>query len=117
MDSDRSSRFSRDVEIPPSKHANLSDGEPPAVNGSTIGHADTNVKNTLEKLVPDPIEIEPSVEEGEEGAQEGSEPHSDKRDGLHDVPLNDGNPNVSCRHFPCYLNIMNLRKTLRLFLL
>ena len=103
MDSDRSSRFSQHVEIPPSKRANTGDGELPAVNGTTIGHADTNMKHTLEELVPYPVEIEPSVEEGGEGAQEESSPphsaESDKGDGLHDVPLGVDNPGVGFRHY------------------
>ena len=103
MDSDRSSRFSQDVEVPPSKHANTSDGEPPAGNGTAIGHADTNVKKTLEETVPVPVDIQPSIQEGEEGAEEGSvppSPENDKVDGLNDVPLNGDNLNVGFRHFP-----------------
>ena len=103
MDSDRSSRLSQVVEIPPSKHANTGDSEPPAGNGTAIGHADTNVKKTLEEMVPDPVEIEPSIQEGEEGSEEGSvppSPESDKVDGLNDVPLNGDNLNVGFRHFP-----------------
>jgi hypothetical protein len=101
MDSDRSSHSSQDVEISPPKHANSGDGEPPAVNGTTIGHVDTNVKKTMEELVPDTVEIEPSVQDGEESAEEGSVPSSPASDnGHHDVPLNGDNPNVRLRHFP-----------------
>lgn len=101
MDSDQSSHSSQDVEIPPSKHVNTGDGEPPAVNGTTIVHADTNVKKTMEELVPDTVEIEPSVQEGEEGAEEGSVPSSPgSDDGHHDVSLNGDNPNVGLRRFP-----------------
>ncbi|KAH8982655.1 Sec7-domain-containing protein [Lactarius hatsudake] len=97
MDGDRSSRFSQEAEIPPSKHANLGDDEPPAINGTSIGHADTNVKNTLEELVPDPVEIEPSVEEG---AQERSVSHGDNGDGLHDISLKDDNPDEDTQAVP-----------------
>lgn len=101
MDSDRSSHSSQDVEVLPSKHAYIGDGEPPAVNGTTIGHADTNVKKTMKDLVPDTVEIEPSVQEGEEGAEEGSVPSSpESDDGHHDAPLNGDNLNVGFRHFP-----------------
>jgi hypothetical protein len=103
MASDRSSRSSQHKQIPPSKQAaNTGDDELPTVNGTSIGHADTNVKNTLEELVQYPVEIEPSVEEGEEGEQEDSAPHSaesDKEDGLHDVPLTVDNPSVGFRHY------------------
>ena len=101
MDGDRSSHPPQVVEIPPSKHAYNGDSEPPAVNGTTIGHVDTNVKKTMEELVPDTVEIEPSVQEGEEGEEEGSVPSSpESDDGLHDVPLNGGNPNVGFSSFP-----------------
>lgn len=117
IDSDRSSRFPQNVGIPPSTRTNAGDAELPTANGTSIGHADTNLNKTFEELVPDPVDIQPSVEEGEEGAQEESVSHdaeSDKGDGLHDVSLNDVNPNVSfCR----YINIMKLRKTPRLLLL
>lgn len=101
MDGDRSSHSSQDVEIPPSKHAYTGDGEPPAVNGTTIGHVDTNVKKTMEELVPDTVEIEPSVQEGEEGEEEGSVPsRPESDDGHHDVPLNGDHPNVGFSSFP-----------------
>jgi hypothetical protein len=103
MNSDRSSRLSQNVVIPPSKRSTTSDGEPPAGNGTAIRHVDTNVKKTVDELVPDPVEIEPSIQEGEEGAEEGSVPHSpesDKVDGLHDVSLNGDNPNVGLHRFP-----------------
>lgn len=99
MDSDRSSRLSQNVDIPPSKRSSIGDGEPPAGNGTAIRHADTNVKKTVDELVIDPVEIEPSIQEGEEGAEEGSGPESDKVDGLHDVSLNGDNPTVGLRRF------------------
>lgn len=117
MDSNRSSRLSQDVEIPPMKHANTGNGQLPAVNGTTMGHTDTNVKNTSEELVPYPVEIEPSVEEEEEGAQEESVSHnteSDEEEGLRNVPLNDDRRSVGFRGFP---PLMKLRKTFRLLLL
>ena len=103
MDSDRTSRFVEHLETPLSNHTGVGNGNPPAVNGAAIAHADTDMTNKLKELVPDSIEIKPSAEQEEENAQEGSVTNgteSDKANGLDDVPLNNNNQNVGFRHLP-----------------
>ena len=97
---------SQDTEVPTLTTANAGDSETTAVNRSistTNGHADTGLEKTTEVLNSDAINIEPSLEEGEETADDGAGTHSDSSDdgdGPHDVPLNDDRPNVCFSHLP-----------------
>jgi hypothetical protein len=105
MASDRSSRSSQDVEIPPSIGTNF-DGQQPAANHDsaiTNGHADTGSKKTFEKKSPPAIKIEHSPEEREERADDGSgngSVPSDDMDGQQAAQLNNGQPNVCFLYFP-----------------
>ena len=97
---------SQDVENPVSTTANVGNSETPAVDRSiatTNGHADTGSEKTLEVSGPDAIKIEPSLEEGEERADDGlgtPSVSSDDGDGPHDAPLSNDRPNVRFSHLP-----------------
>ena len=97
---------SQDAEFPTQTTANPGDdGKATAVNRSistTNGHANTVLEKTIEVLSSDAMQIEPSLEEGEEKADDGGthSDSSDDGDGPHDVPLNNDKPNVCFSHLP-----------------
>ena len=96
---------SQHAEVPTLTIANAGDSETTAVNriSTTNGHADTDSEKTTEVLSSDAIKIEPSLEEGEEKADDEAGTRSDSSDdgdGPHDVPLNTDRPNVCFSHLP-----------------
>lgn len=97
---------SQGAEVPTLTTANAGENETTTVNRSTSTtnwHADTVLEKTVEALSSDAIEIEPSVEEGEEKADDGAGSRSvssDDGDSPRDVPLNNDRLNVRFFHLP-----------------
>ena len=110
---------SQDAEVPTLTIANAGDSETTPVNRSistTNGHADTGLEKTIEVLSSNAINIEPSLEEGGEKADDGAgtpSVSSDDEDGRHDVPLDNDRPNVCFFISHRHLNIRRLRTTSR----
>lgn len=84
-------------------HANVGNGEEPAVNGdhpTTNARLDTDLKKALEGLSSVDIRIEPSSEEREDGADDELGTRSVPSDDGDDLQLNGDKPNVCFSHLP-----------------